>query len=61
MPVDVLTALKRLEGNQQFDFIFMDPPYRKGLEREALEYLAEFGASGGGGCDHRGGCQGDGV
>ena len=24
MPVDVLTALKRLEGNQQFDFIFMD-------------------------------------
>uniref|UniRef100_UPI003AB2AE76 16S rRNA (guanine(966)-N(2))-methyltransferase RsmD n=2 Tax=Massilistercora timonensis TaxID=2086584 RepID=UPI003AB2AE76 len=40
MPVDVLTALKRLEGNQQFDFIFMDPPYGKGLEREALEYLA---------------------
>ena len=33
MPVDVMTALKRLEGNQQFDFIFMDPPYGKGLEK----------------------------
>lgn len=37
---DVMTALYRLEGEKQFDFIFMDPPYGKGLEREALEYLA---------------------
>ena len=41
MPVDVLTALKRLEGNQQFDFIFMDPPYGKGLEREVLGCLLD--------------------
>ncbi|HIW83456.1 MAG TPA: 16S rRNA (guanine(966)-N(2))-methyltransferase RsmD [Candidatus Dorea gallistercoris] len=41
MPVDAMTALRRLEGNQQFDFIFMDPPYGKELEREALEYLAD--------------------
>lgn len=41
MPVDVLTALKRLEGNQQFDFIFMDPPYNQELEKKVLEYLAD--------------------
>ena len=33
--VDILKNLK-----EPFDFIFMDPPYGKGLEREALEYLA---------------------
>lgn len=38
---DVMTALYRLEGEKQFDFIFMDPPYNQGLEKKVLEYLAE--------------------
>lgn len=41
MQTDVLTALKKLEGKTQFDYIFMDPPYAKGLEKQVLEYLAE--------------------
>lgn len=36
---DVLIALKRLEGNYVFDYIFMDPPYNHLLERQVLEYL----------------------
>lgn len=36
---DVFTALKRLEGNITFDYIFMDPPYNKDLEKQVLEYL----------------------
>lgn len=27
-------------GSRRFDFIFMDPPYGRGLEKEALSYLA---------------------
>lgn len=34
---DVLTALARLEGQEPFQIIFMDPPYGKGLERSVLE------------------------
>lgn len=37
--MDVLPALRSLEGKYQFDVIFMDPPYGKCLEREVLEYL----------------------
>ena len=36
-----MTALYRLEGEKQFDFIFMDPPYNQELEKKVLEYLAE--------------------
>ena len=43
MPVDVLTALKSLEGNQQFDFIFMDPPDEKELEKAALAEIKKNG------------------
>ena len=39
MNSDVLTALHRLEGNEGFDIIFMDPPYEQGYERPVLEYL----------------------
>ncbi len=39
MCCDVLTALRKLEGEKAFDFIFMDPPYQRQLEREALECL----------------------
>ncbi len=38
---DVMAALYQMEGEKVFDFIFMDPPYDRGLERKVLEYLAE--------------------
>lgn len=38
---DVMTALSRLEGEEPFQIIFMDPPYGKELERRVLEYLSE--------------------
>ena len=37
---DVLTALYRLEGEKEFDYIFMDPPYDQLWEKKVLEYLA---------------------
>lgn len=37
---DVMTALYQLEGEIVFDYIFMDPPYNKELEKKVLEYLA---------------------
>lgn len=36
---DVITALKRMEHQKKFDYIFMDPPYNQLLEKEVLEYL----------------------
>ena len=41
LTADVLTALRKLDGDKQFDYIFMDPPYNQELERKVLEYLAE--------------------
>ena len=41
MIMDVMTALYKLEGTIQFDYIFMDPPYGNELERKVLEYLAD--------------------
>ena len=38
---DYLSALKRLEGQKAFDYIFMDPPYNHEYEREVLRYLAD--------------------
>lgn len=38
---DVMTALYQLEGEKAFDFIFMDPPYNRGLEKKVLEYLSD--------------------
>ena len=40
MTRDVMNALYQLEGEKTFDFIFMDPPYDRGLEKTVLEYLA---------------------
>ncbi len=37
--MDALSALRTLERRYVFDIIYMDPPYQKGLELEALEYL----------------------
>ena len=40
MTMDVMTALYKLEGEKQFDYIFMDPPYGKEWEKKVLTYLA---------------------
>lgn len=39
--MDVLQALRSLEGGEPFDCIFMDPPYNQELERQVLEYLKD--------------------
>ena len=39
MQMDVMTALYKLEGEKQFDYIFMDPPYKKGFEEEVLSII----------------------
>lgn len=39
-PTEVLSALRAMEGKYQFDIIFMDPPYNKGIEQEVLRYLS---------------------
>ena len=39
MQCDVQTALMRLEGNYYFDYIFMDPPYHRQLEKAVLARL----------------------
>lgn len=38
---DVMAALGRLEGKKKFDYIFMDPPYNRDLERQVLSFLAD--------------------
>lgn len=38
---DVLTALRRMEGQKPFDIVFMDPPYDQELEQQVLAYLAD--------------------
>lgn len=43
LAMEALSALRTLEGNDSFDFIFMDPPYRSGMEQEILAYLASSG------------------
>ena len=41
MVTDVLSALRRLEGKENFEYVFMDPPYDQLLEKEVLEYLKD--------------------
>ena len=38
--MDVMQALRSLEGKGVFDCIFMDPPYNKELEKSVLTYLS---------------------
>lgn len=38
---DASLAISRMEGQEPFDVIFMDPPYGKGLEQTALQALAK--------------------
>lgn len=37
--MDVLAALRHMESKEQFDVVFMDPPYDRLLEKQVLEYL----------------------
>ena len=39
--MDVLQALRSLEGEEAFDCIFMDPPYGLGLEYDVLLHLKD--------------------
>lgn len=43
MECDALAALARLEGKYYFDYIFMDPPYHRQLEKEILARLLHSG------------------
>lgn len=40
MVTDVITALRRLDRQKKFDYIFMDPPYNNLLEKDVLNFLA---------------------
>lgn len=42
MQADVFSALMGLNGRCRFDYIFMDPPYGRELEKKALGYLTEY-------------------
>lgn len=46
---DVMAALWELEGGPAFDYIFMDPPYGRQMEKQVLEYLSDSSLLGGGG------------
>ncbi|MDO4614037.1 MAG: 16S rRNA (guanine(966)-N(2))-methyltransferase RsmD [Lachnospiraceae bacterium] len=37
---DAVSVLRKLEGADPFDVIFMDPPFDHGLEKDVLEYLS---------------------
>ncbi|MCM1307676.1 MAG: 16S rRNA (guanine(966)-N(2))-methyltransferase RsmD [Butyrivibrio sp.] len=41
MECDVLAALERLRGQPPFDIIFMDPPYKLGIEERVTGILSE--------------------
>ncbi len=38
---DAISALNTLEGESYFDYIFLDPPYNKGLEEKVFEFLSD--------------------
>ena len=41
LKMDVLPALRSLEGKYRFDIIFMDPPYQDMQERDVIKYLKD--------------------
>ena len=40
LQTDVISGLRTLEGKYRFDLIFMDPPYKKELEKEVITFLS---------------------
>ncbi len=51
--MDVLQALRSMEGQAAFDCVFMDPPYNNELERQVLEYLQDSSLADEDNPDHR--------
>lgn len=41
LTMDVIGGMMSLEGKYTFDLIFMDPPYRQGMEKDVLTYLSQ--------------------
>ena len=41
LTTDVISGLHNLEGKYTFDIIFMDPPYRQGLEEDVLRFRSK--------------------
>ena len=41
LPMEAHAALQSLQGQEPFDCIFMDPPYRQGLEEDVLRFLSK--------------------
>ena len=41
LTTDVISGISSLEGKYTFDIIFMDPPYRQGLEEDVLRFLSK--------------------
>ena len=41
LTTDVIGGMMSLEGKYTFDLIFMDPPYRQGMEKDVLTYLSQ--------------------
>ena len=39
--MECMAAIRRFREGETFDFIFMDPPYDRALEREALGFLSD--------------------
>jgi 16S rRNA (guanine966-N2)-methyltransferase len=40
---DAKSAIRQMAGRNAFDIIFIDPPYKAGVEREILECLSDSG------------------
>lgn len=40
---DAVSAIRQMAGQQNFDVVFIDPPYGRNLEAEALKALADSG------------------
>ncbi len=42
MEMDVLSALERLKGHEEFDIIFMDPPYKSEADIQVMQALSRM-------------------
>ena len=38
--MDAVTAIRKLDGREAFTIIFMDPPYKSGVEEQVLTELS---------------------
>ena len=56
---DVFSALRRLDGREKFDYVFMDPPYNHMLEKRGAYLSCKIRLAGKGCTDHCGSIFGD--